>query len=1248
MKSRNFRYRRIRLALAAAGVAGMAVFVVSAQSPARPGSEPPSAEPRPIKVLFLGHDQERPHPSPAMYPLLAAPLARRGIQLTHVLTPAEALNPEKLAHYDALMIYGNHEAITPEQEKTLINFVEGGKGVVAIHSASAMFPKSDAYISLIGGQFQRHGTGEFTAEIVKPDHPVMKGVQPFQTWDETYVHVKHNTADRTVLMERADDKGREPWTWVRTQGKGRVFYTAYGHDQRTWGNPGFHELIQNGVTWAVDETARRCWEALKVPDITYVEGFNVPNYENRDPVPKYQLPLPSRESMKFIQIPAEFNVELFASEPEIIKPLTFSFDERGRLWVVETYDYPNEILDGQPGDDRIKILEDTNGDGRADKVTVFADHLNIPTSLVFANGGVIVAQAPNFLFLKDTDGDDRADVREVLMTGWGTRDTHAGPSNLQYAPDNHIWGVVGYSGFEGELGGKRFQFNQAVYRFKPDGSGFEQMTGSTNNTWGLGFSETFDVFGSTANNDPSFYMAIPNRYFEGIRGLPTTTIGTRGPGYQSAASFYGAHFLTPYIRQVDVHGGYTAAAGHYLYTARSFPKDYWNRIAFINEPTAHLIGQGIVDKQGAGFVTRDGWNLLASADEWVAPVHTQVGPDGAVWVADWYNFITQHNPTPTGYSTGRGNAYESSLRDHLRGRIYRITYKNAPRARTRSLSRTDPAGLIDALGADNMFWRLAAQRLIVERGQKDLVPQLIALVRNTAVDAVGINGGAFHALWTLHGLGELSGNNTEAYRAAVEALKHPAAGVRKAAAMVLPRSAEAGSAILDAGLLQDRDLHTRLAATLVLADMPSSAALGQALYKESQKSENYGDRWLSRAFYIAATRHKDHFLTMQRSDPKAVPFTDLPAALRLGATKPDWRVPSAQELSTAWKDMQVPGNWEARGLPDFDGVVWFTRQLSWPADAEASSLTLGRVGNMAEVWINGLSVTPTFGGGRGGAAPPTTPAPAPPEPRATGRGAGSAGGRGGTGRGASGTQMMVSAAGRGSVPPSYVVPPGTFRAGQNTITVRIQNNRNDGGFLGPPESMYIEAGDTRVPLEGTWKHRVERQTNAGALYSKPGELAAHVAFTASGGTGDAAGAALPAVAVQAPDVVLRLGVIAGQMKFDRSDLTVGAGQLVEIVFSNADQMQHNFLIGSPGSLEQIGAAADALATSPNGLAQQYVPDTPQVLVATKLVEPGQTVTLQFKAPEQPGQYPYVCTFPAHWRIMNGVLNVVAAGGRGGR
>jgi azurin len=177
-----------------------------------------------------------------------------------------------------------------------------------------------------------------------------------------------------------------------------------------------------------------------------------------------------------------------------------------------------------------------------------------------------------------------------------------------------------------------------------------------------------------------------------------------------------------------------------------------------------------------------------------------------------------------------------------------------------------------------------------------------------------------------------------------------------------------------------------------------------------------------------------------------------------------------------------------------------------------------------------------------------------------------------------------------------------------------------------------------VPLSTGWRHRVERQTNATTLYTKPGELQSHVAFAAAAGAAEA-GATLAPAAPRQPDVVLRLGVLKGQLKFDRDELNVQPGQLVELVFTNIDEMPHNFLLGAPGSLERIGAAADAMTTNPNAMAQQFVPDMAEILASTRLVDPGQSQTIQFRAPTQEGQYPYVCTFPGHWRLMNGLLKV---------
>ena len=485
---------------------------------------------------------------------------------------------------------------------------------------------------------------------------------------------------------------------------------------------------------------------------------------------------------------------LFVSEPEIYKPITVTWDHRGRLWVAETVDYPNNLQRRGDGHDQIKICEDTDGDGKADKFTVFADKLSIPTSMTFANGGLIVHQAPDTLFLQDTDGDDKADVRKVLFTGWGTSDTHAGPSNLRYGLDNWVYGIVGYAGFRGNIGGEALEFRQGLYRFKPDGSKLEFLRNTSNNSWGVGISEEGLIFGSTANGCPSVYLPIPNRYYEKVRGL---TAGGVLPNIADSNRMYP---ITDKVRQVDFFGGFTAGAGHALYTARAYPRPYWNSTAFVAEPTGHLVATFALEKRGSDFASHNEWNLVASDDEWTSPISAEVGPDGAVWVSDWYNYIVQHNPTPKGFRTGKGAAYETPLRDKTHGRIYRISpVGSAIKSTSMTLDPGDGPGLVAALKSDNMFWRLQAQRLLIGRAKKDVIPALIALTQDLTLDGIGLTPAAIHALWTLHGLGALDGSNADASNAVVAALAHPSSGVRRNAVQVLPSDGKGSEAIRSAG-----------------------------------------------------------------------------------------------------------------------------------------------------------------------------------------------------------------------------------------------------------------------------------------------------------------------------------------------------------------------------------------------------------------------------------------------------------------
>ena len=837
-------------------IAAVLACVVSMWVPAgaRTAGSQTDAVPRRVKVLFLGDDGH--HQPLERCRDVYSVLAKRGIDLTYTDNLSD-LNPRTLGLYDVLLLYANWTTISPEQEKALLEYVESGHGFAPIHCASFCFLNSPKITALVGARFKSHNTGVFNESIVAPDHPIEKGLHPIESWDETYVHEMHNQTNRQVLSYRIDGDRKEPYTWVRTQGKGRVFYTAWGHDQRTWGNRDFQDLLERGIRWAAGDWALA--EQPSLPPFKYVEA-QIPSYipgaawgTTGTPISQMQEPLSPQESMRHLVASPGFAVKLVASEPQIKKPICMAFDERGRMWVAETFDYPNNMQPPGQGHDQITICEDSKGAGVADRFTVFADKLSIPTSMVFANGGLIVSQAPDMLFLKSSRGDDHADVRKVLFTGFGTRDTHAGPSNLRLGFDNWIYGTCGYSGFDGQVGGQHVAFGQGVFRFKPDGSKMEFLGSTTNNTWGLGLSEDGQVFGSTANGNPAWYLHIPNRYYEQVAGLSAGRL-------EGIADTWHFWPITDKVRQVDWFGGYTAGAGSALYTARSFPSFYWNRVTFVAEPTGHLLGQFLLQPVGSDYRARNDFNLLASDDEWTAPIAAEVGPDGALWMIDWYNYIIQHNPIPRGWKGGKGGAYDTPLRDKRHGRVYRITWEAGKPSRQFDLHQASNQELIEALRSDNMLWRMHAQRLLIERDDKKVVPDLIKLIDDRSVDEIGVNAAAVHGLWTIHGLRGFDGANRTATTAAIRALRHPSAAVRKAAVDVLPRTAESVETIISARLLSDANPQVRKSALLALSEMPPSTGTGAAIYAALKDKQNSMDRWIIDAAAIAAAHHDAGFL----------------------------------------------------------------------------------------------------------------------------------------------------------------------------------------------------------------------------------------------------------------------------------------------------------------------------------------------------------------------------------------------------
>ncbi len=847
------------------------------------------AQDKQLQLLFLG---DKGHHQPAARAAQLIPvLESRGMKVTYSEKMSD-LALDNLRKYDGLIVYANTTEISREQESALLEYVAGGGGFIPLHCASYCFLNSPAYIDLVGAQFSKHGGEVFTTEIVEPNHPIMQGFGGFQSWDETYIHTKHNERNRTVLEVRrqggqANGVEAEPWTWVRTQGNGRVFYTAWGHDQRTWSNPGFQNLVERGIRWACkadlsvvkpfhDRSVFNAPAMTALPsDLKPFEyedvGPKIPNYvpsnrwgERGENLTKMQKPLPVAESMKHYITPQKFHLELFLTEPDIQgKPIALNWDHRGRLWLCETVDYPNELKNAQEGRDRIRICEDTNGDGRADKFTIFAEELSIPSSLEFYRDGVIVQAGVETLLLRDKNGDDKADERITLIKGWAMGDTHGGVSNFNYGLDNRYWAMQGYNDSHPEYAqGKHPGFRQGPFNFtmdqkKPEVTDVEFVRSTTNNSWGLGISEEGLIFASTANRAPSFFVPIPNRYYERVKGWKPSLMADLISDTHLFKAF------TDKVRQVDHHGGYTAGAGHALYTARAYPSSWWNRVAFVCEPTGHLVGSFVINPSGGSFKDSNVFNLVASDDEWAAPVMAEVGPDGHVWVIDWYNYIVQHNPTPQGFSTGKGNAYESELRDKTHGRIYRVVYDDAPAEATKSpkLSPDDPQSLVAGLKHSNRLWRRHAQRLLVERGQSDVVPALLELLKDKSVDETGLNAGAVHALWTLQGLGALDKADSPAFAAAAAALTHASPAVRRNAALVLPAIKESVAAIDNAKTLADPEPQVRLGGLMALADMPEDALAGKLLATAAGDSVNMLDRWLKEGIICAGATQAAPLLT---------------------------------------------------------------------------------------------------------------------------------------------------------------------------------------------------------------------------------------------------------------------------------------------------------------------------------------------------------------------------------------------------
>lgn len=817
---------------------------------------------------------------------------------------------------------------------------------------------------------------------------------------------------RAVNSEYIIGRRKEPW--VQPPG-GPISY------------PGELAKLNNMVT-RLDSIV---WAQSKTDDDShFVQADNILNDTVQFiPIDKAALTAPSAD--QFI-LPEGYEINLFASEVDfsISNPVKITFDPQGRLWVADMASYPQYLPGAQPND-KIVVLEDSNGDGIADKETIFADSLYMPTSIELGNGGVYVSQPPNILFLKDTDGDGKADQKEIILHGFGTEDVHHSIDTYTWGPDGALYWHTGtflHSQVETPYGPQRGDYG-VTWRFEPLTQKLAPYVSYPYaNPWGNVFTRN----GTQIISDVSTGM----NYF-----APPLTVATSYPLKLTGMK----DFLTSAVKP--------KTCGTEIISSNNFPDEVQGNMLFNTFIGFQGIKQHRIHEDGSGITAHETAPLLQSTDPNFRPVDLQFGPDGALYVVDWYNPIINHGE----------RALRDPLRDHTHGRIWRITYKNKKRSPRIDLTKLPAEQLLDQLKAYEDRLRYRTRTQLRQLPAETVIPALQKWIAALDVNDKDYEQNRLEALWIYQQF------NLPDEKLLNELLKSKDQHIRTAAARVLFywRAAIKDAEAKLINLLQDSSANVRLQAIISLSHFNTEETLHALLETTTLPADYYIDYALKQAF-----RHlQPVWMAMFKKDKNFLANDPEKAARLLGTVSNE-------------RELRVPG--------------FITDDPAWPKYGY-KVLTDNDYNELKDV----IAVT-------------------------------------------------------------------TFR-----------------------ESLQAPAEEAKA-----------------AEISIPGKT------------------------------VIRLTAVPARMAFDKTSITVAAGSDIALIFENTDGMPHNVVIIKPGSSEKVGHAAEAMAAQKDGYEKNFVPQIPEVLFATPLVNSGKNFRLDFKAPGKAGDYPFICSFPGHWQTMKGVIKVV--------
>jgi putative heme-binding domain-containing protein len=1109
--------------------------------------------------------------------------------------------------------------------------------------------------------------------------------------------------------------------------------------------------------------------------------------------------LDGEKAIEKMTLGKNLKINLFASEkefPELAKPVQMQFDAKGRLWVAVWPSYPH-WKPKEEMNDKIVIFEDTDGDGKADKMTVFADHLHCPTGFDFYNGGVLVAQAPDLMFLKDTDGDGKADLRLRVLSGLNSADTHHTANSFALDPGGALYfqeGTFHQTQVETPYGPPQRCSNGGVFRYEPR-------------------SQKFDVY-------VTYGFANPHGHVWDHWGEDFVYDGTGANPYHGA--LFSGHLDYPHkhAHPPQVYQQRTRPCpGVEILSSRHFPKENQGNLLVANVIGFQGILQYKVQEKGGSFGATEVEPIVYSSDPNFRPSDLKIGPDGAIWFIDWHNTIIGHLQ----------HALRDPSRDRKHGRIYRVTYTDRPLQKSVKIAGEPIEKLLDLLKEPEDRVRY---RVRIELGGRDS-DKVIAGVKKWMVNLDKKDPQYEHqmmeALWMhqYHNVVDvdllkrmLSSPEFRARAAAtrvlcywrdrvpdaLELLKKLAAdkeprvrlqAVRAASFFTVPEAIEvpliaaeqpddpyvdfvrgetmkALDPIVSKAIKAGKEIHftTTAGARFFLKNVSTDDLLRlkrtPAVYLELLFRKGVRDEYRKEALaglakgqskselrvLLDAIRKQDDEASGQRKQSgtdesvvfdlirlltsrpsaelteargelvKMATDANLPVTRQLGFValiaadgniEKAWTlagksVAGLRDLLRAMPLIRDPGAKAAlypkvepllAGLPKElagprNGKSMLGRYVRIELPGRRKTLTLAEV----EVFSDGHNVAP-----RGKASQKNTAYGGDARRAIDGNTSGNygAGGQTHTAENTSNPWWQVDLGGEFAIDSIVVWNRTDDGLGNrlNGFTLKVLDKDRKVIF----EKTKLPAPKEKVAIDigGESPEHAIRRAAMIALTSVRGKeadafkaIAKHVGNVADRHAAIQALQRIPSAyrpkedakplleallryirgipvvqraspaaldALQLADSlasllpldearqvrrelgelgvrVLRLGTVPDQMLFDKERLVVRAGKPVEILFDNNDLMPHNFVVTQPGALEAIGMLAETTATQPGALERGYVPQSDKILLKSKLLQPRNSEKLRWTAPKQPGVYPYVCTYPGHWRRMYGALYVV--------